>query len=237
VRRILFVDDTQAATELLATELRSRLAAEVVTAHTIAGLGDVIAAHGPFDLALVDLLFPQERRTGIDALLAIHLASPSTALVVITQGDDLVADVLRDAYDLFPLATAISKSATLGAHLDLVAQVLARGSAPVDPVLRPLLPHRRNPNRSLESFRRLVPHAGHAKLWRALFDPANDSYRALAAATGLKMNTIKNYRAQIAPELAAHGLHDGTMRQMQEFAMRVRGVLEPTIAAALGEDG
>jgi hypothetical protein len=116
----------------------------------------------------------------------------------------------------------------------VIEAVLRRGSAPIDPVIRPRLPAERSTWRSIEGYSRLIPHAGHAKLWRALIElEAEPSYRDLAKASGLSVNTVRNYRDQLLGELRLHGLENPTMRQMQVFAARCRPFLEPLIESRL----
>ena len=72
---------------------------------------------------------------------------------------------------------------------------------------------------------------GHAKLWQALLDGPDDvSYRDVVVATGLRLNTVKNYRAQLLPELLNHRLDDPSLREMQAFAGRCRPIFVRLIA-------
>jgi len=109
------------------------------------------------------------------------------------------------------------------------------GWAPVDPVLQPLLPSQRSPWRSLDGYGRLVGHAGHAKLWRALIELDEEpSYRELAAHTGLSISAVRNYRSELLDHLALHHLDAPRMREMQRFAKRCRPLLAPHIRVKLG---
>lgn len=228
---LLLVDDTQALTELFAAAIHEQLGHEVLTAFRLTDVGAVLAAH-VIDLAMVDLSFPNEAGSGIDALAEIHRTQPAALLSIVTQGDEWVAQLLRDAWELLPIATVISKSAPFALQLATVDQVLRDRSAPVDPAIRPLVPAQRNPLRSVDRFDRLVPHAGHAKLWIALLDASpNATYKEVADATGLKLNTIKNYRASLLGELALHGLDDPGLGEMREFALRCRAFLSPHLSA------
>jgi hypothetical protein len=49
----------------------------------------------------------------------------------------------------------------------------------------------------------------------------------------LKLNTVKNYRSQLLPELRVHRLDDPSLREMQEFAWRCRSFLRPYVEASL----
>ncbi len=112
--------------------------------------------------------------------------------------------------------------------------MLRDGTAPIDPAIQPLIPSNRNPWRTPDTFATLVQHAGHAKLWTALIQSDNDpTYRSIAASAGLKLNTIKNYRAQLLGELALHGLTDASLVQMRAFALRCRAFLQPYIDLAI----
>lgn len=233
VATILLVDDAAALAELFGRAIELELEH---TVHTVVSLADVAASLvlvGHLDLALVDLSFPQHDGTGLDALAEIHEHSPSTKLAVITQGDEWVAEVLRDAWELLPITTVISKSAPLSYQLRAITAVLETGTFPPDPAIQPLLPAHRDPNRSPERFGRLVQHAGHAKLWMSLVAVEDASYKAIADHSGLKLNTLKNYRAQLVDELAIHGLNDPSLREMRRFAKRCWPFLRPAVDEAL----
>lgn len=226
---ILLVDDAAALAELFGRAIESELGHAVVTVVALADVDGALDRTDAFDLALVDLSFPQERGTGLDALAAVHRHSPSTTLAIITQGDEWVADILRDAWELLPIATVISKSAPLAYQLGAITQVLRNGSSPPDPAIRPLLPDTRERRRTPEQFARLVQHAGHAKLWTSLRNVKNPTYKAISDDSGLKLNTLKNYRAQLVDELRVHGLRDPSLRDMQQFAIRCWPFLQPVI--------
>lgn len=231
---LMIVDDTPALTDLFAAAIRSHGGHQVITANRLADVGPLLAAHPGIDLALVDLSFPQERGSGLDALATIHRSSPDTALAIVTQGDEWVAQTLRDAWELLPIATVISKSAPLQFQLDAIEEVLRCGSSPVDPAIQPLVPSVKPSMRTVQRFAELVPHAGHAKLWAALWDAEPEAtYKQIADATGLRLNTVKNYRAALLGELALHGLDEPGLAEMREFAIRCRPFLEPHVTAAL----
>ena len=226
---ILLVDDAAALAELFGRAIETELGHAVVTVVSLADVEGALRDSNTFDLALVDLSFPQERGTGLDALAAVHRHSSRTTLAIITQGDEWVAALLRDAWDLLPIATVISKSAPLAYQLGAITQVLQTGTAPPDPAIRPLLPETRDPRRTADQFGRLVQHAGHAKLWTSLRNVRDPSYKAISDDSGLKLNTLKNYRAQLVDELRVHGLRDPSLRDMQQFAIRCWPFLQPAI--------
>ncbi len=228
--RILVLDDSAAVNDLFARLLRAELGVEVIALASVAEAEAAVERGDQFDIALVDLSFPEEHRTGLEALLSIHTASKRTTLAVITQGDSFVAQLLRDVWELLPIATVISKAAPINFQLDQVRQLISKGVAPIDPSVQPLLPAEKASSRSVESFRRLVTHVGHAKLWSALLAAEEDvSYRDIASATGLRLNTVRNYRAQLLPELTIHGLYDPSLREMRSFAWRCRPLLQRLI--------
>lgn len=229
---LILVDDASALAELFAQAIEQRLGHSVTVAVSLAGVEEALASITHLDLAVVDLSFPQENGTGIDALAEIHRNRPDARLAIITQGDDWVAQILRDAWELLPIATVISKSAPLAYQLSAIDLVVNGGEAPVDPAIQPLLPARRSGYRTIERFGALVQHAGHAKLWAALLRADDPTYKQIADLSGLKLNTVKNYRAQLLPELAIHGLDDPTLRQMQDFARRCRSFLTPYLDRA-----
>jgi DNA-binding NarL/FixJ family response regulator len=224
---LILVDDASALAELFAQAIEQRLGHTVTVAVSLAGVEEALRSVQTLDLAIVDLSFPQESGTGIDALAEVHRARPGALLAIITQGDDWVAQVLRDAWELLPITTVISKSAPLAYQLSAIEQVVVSGSAPVDPAIQPLLPAQKSGFRTIERFSALVQHAGHAKLWTALLRASDPTYKQIADLSGLKLNTVKNYRAQLVPELVIHGLNDPTLRQMQDFARRCQTFLAP----------
>jgi DNA-binding NarL/FixJ family response regulator len=224
---LLLVDDASALAELFAEAIEQRLGHQVGVAVSLAGVEEALAGIETLDLAIIDLSFPQENGTGIDALAEVHRCRPDAKLAIITQGDDWVAQTLRDAWELLPITTVISKSAPLAFQLAAIEQVITTGSAPVDPAIRPLLPSTKSGYRTIARFGALVQHAGHAKLWSALLAAPDPTYKQIADLSGLKLNTVKNYRAQLLPELTVHGLNDPTLRQMQEFARRCQSFLLP----------
>jgi DNA-binding NarL/FixJ family response regulator len=233
--RMLLVEDAAALAELYSAKLAERFDATVDVC--VAVIDVELALRNPtYDLALVDLSFPQEHASGLDALAEIHATSPTTRLAIMTQGDTWVAEILRDAWDLLPIATVISKTAPLAYQLEMVEQVLLHGRADVDPAIRPLLPSQPNPERTIDRFGDLILHQGHAKVWNVLMDRRFDAtYRNVADATGLKLNTVKNYRTQLLNELRVHGLVDPSLREMQDFAWRCRAFLRPHVDRALGK--
>lgn len=232
--RILIVDDAIALVELFAQAVHEGLGHDVRTISSLVDVGSTIESQQHFDLALVDLSFPGQGGSGIDALVEIQRMSSNTLLAIITQGDEWVADVLRDAWELLPITTIISKSAPLDYQLSAIRLVLRDGAAPIDPAIQPLIPSNRNPWRTAETFNSLVQHAGHAKLWNALLESDEDvSYRSIANSAGLKLNTIKNYRAQLLGELALHGLDDASLVEMRAFSIRCRSFLDPHLEAAI----
>jgi len=229
VAQLLLVDDASALAELFAAAITDRLGYAVAVSVALGDIGEQLALLDTLDLAIVDLSFPQEMGSGLDGLAEIHRAYPLSKLAIITQGDEWVAQVLRDAWELLPIATVISKSAPLTFQLEAIRTVIDKGSAPVDPAIQPLLPSERDPRRTTQAFRELVQHAGHAKLWTALWICSDPTYKQVADLSGLKLNTVKNYRAQLVPELVLHGLFDPPLREMRDFAMRCRAFLEPFV--------
>ncbi len=232
---ILLVEDAAALAELFAEAVRERCGVEVDVCVSVADI-ELFLARRSYDIALVDLSFPQEQASGLDALAEIHRTSPTTLLAIVTQGDSWVGSILRDAWDLLPIATVISKTAPLDYQIDMIRSVISHGSASVDPAIQTLLPAERNLERSPERFGRLIQHHGHAKVWSVLLDRDFDAtYRNVATGTGLKLNTVKNYRSQLLSELRVHGLNDPSLREMQEFAWRCRAFLAPHVESALAQ--
>jgi DNA-binding NarL/FixJ family response regulator len=228
--RIALVDDAVAVGELVAFRLEQELRLAVDVFHDVQSFIDASPPEGGWALAIIDLSFQQSRLAGLDALIHVYRTQPRTLRILYTQGDEYVMDRMRDIWEAIPLATVLSKSMSTTEFVKLISQVLRDGSAPIDPVIRPMLPAERSPWRSIDSYGRLIQHAGHAKLWRALAEAETEpSYRDLAVATGLSVNTVRNYRDQLLGELRLHGLDSPTMRTMQLFARRCRPFLQPFI--------
>ncbi|MCC6434076.1 MAG: response regulator transcription factor [Acidimicrobiales bacterium] len=235
VPRVAIVDDETVVTELVADRLREQLGVDV---STYSSVGDFQLALGAertgFDIVVADLSFPREPRSGLDAVLAAYLADHGTAVVLYSDSDGSAASQLRDVWEAVPLAGVVSKGSPVAALLETVRRVLAGESAIVDPLVAALLPSQRSPFRTFEAYAGLVPHAGHAKLWRALVDgPDDPSYKQLQHATGLRINTLRNYRNDLLPSLRLHGLDNPTIKDMQHFARRVRALLIPHVRAKL----
>lgn len=232
--RMLLVEDAAALAELFSAKLAERFDATVDFCVAVMDV-EIFLRRPPYDLALVDLSFPQEHASGLDALAEIHATSPSTKLAIMTQGDAWVGEILRDAWDLLPITTVISKTAPLDYQFEMVEQVLLHGKADPDPAIQPLLPSQPSRDRTPERFAELIQHQGHAKVWNVLMDRRFDAtYKNVADATGLKLNTVKNYRTQLLNELRVHGLNDPSLREMQDFAWRCRAFLRPHVDRSLG---
>jgi hypothetical protein len=236
VTRLAIVDDSRLALGPLRQVVETELGWEVATATCPDEVPALLEIEDTFDIAMVDLSYVNSDMNGLDALLTIHDHTPTCRLVVYTQGDPPLAEVLRDAWDAFELATALSKSTDIPLVLRALRRVAAEGAAPVDPVLQPLLPAERSRWRSLEGYGLLVRHAGHAKLWRALIELDEEpSYRDLAAHTGLSLSAVSNYRSELLTDLSLHYLDRPRMRQMQRFAKRCRPLLDTHIRRKLGD--
>lgn len=233
---LLIVDDTQLALGLLADVVQRDLGWSVTVADRPDLVPATLSAGTAFDVALIDLSFPNSELNGLDVMLALSQAQPACRMVVYTDGDAFVADLLRDAWEAFELAGALSKSTPVAQVIAALRSVARDGVMPEDPVLQPLLPATRSRWRSVDGYGELVKHAGHAKLWRALIElPLEPSYQDLADHTGLSLRTVANYRAEVLASLSLHYLDNPRMREMQLFAKRCRALLEPHIRARLGD--
>lgn len=229
--KTLVLDDQALTAQALAGQISDHLGSDVLVLHRVADLNIELIIQHQFDLAVVDLSFRDETLHGLDALFALFRHSPTTKLVVHTVGDTHVERMLRDAWEVLPIATAVAKGPSAASVTEILKEVYARGSAPMDAVLQPLLPAQRA-SRPPGMFARLVPHLGHAKMWRALFDePDGAVYTELASAAGVKVNAMKNYRADVVFELGRHHMEQPSTREMQEFAKRCRPFLRPYLLA------
>lgn len=232
---LLLVDDAAETTQLFARMLEESMPCRITTASHVEDVPALLDSRPPFDAAIVDLSFAHQDGSGLDVLVDVAGHDNSTLLIVLTTGDGWAIDLLRVAWEALPLATAISKTGSIDHQIRSIERVLAEGSAPVDGVLRASLPDRRNPYCAASEYRRLVHHVGHAKLWRALLQSGPSvEYADLAAITGLSLNTLRNYRAALLPDLSLHGLEVPTMAEMRTFAHLCRPLLLPFIALPNG---
>ena len=228
--RALFVDDTSDTT-LVADLVRQRLGWEVEVVHRAGAIDEQFLAGSAYDIACVDLSFPAEDpMSGLDVLLALRQFAPTVTRVVRTDGDPSKADLLVAAWHALPVDGAIGKGMPID-HQITVLDRLHRGEkvAP-DPMLQVYLPDQRDPMRSAEAYRRLVPYSGVARMWTALWNATSElSYDELAERSALKRNAVRAYRQQLVPELELHGVEDTSLRSIQRFARRSRPLLQPFV--------
>lgn len=232
---IAIVDDSALANELFAQVVGERIEADVVPLPTVGDFEGLLHDGERFDLALVDLSFPEEGTNGLAALYEAEQLSPCTMLAIITQGDSFVGDLLKECWLAFDVRTVISKSAPIDFQLRQIERVLATGRAPVDPSVETLLPAGEAGARGTAPYGELVTHAGHAKLWMALLN-ADDgvTYQQVVEATGLRLNTVKNYRSQLIDPMRRLGLDEPSLREMQAFAQRLEPIIRQVCAHATG---
>lgn len=189
-----------------------------------------VSSTTPPDLIVVEASFPRSELNGLDVMLSFGRWCPETAMLIYTNGAGDSAKVLTVAWESVRPAAAVSKLSPLSLLVETVDAILRTGRAPSDPSLSPLLPSDRSPWRTADGYSRLVPHAGHAKLWRALLSSTRPpSYKEIAAASRLSTNTIRNYRDDLLGELRLHGLDNPTMRQIHEFAHSIRPLIQPVL--------
>ncbi len=232
MRRVLIIDDVPAFSAKIADDItKHQLADECVQLHEIHRLPEILKT-GAFDLAFVDLAFPNQRpRSGADAVLYLHTHAPLTRIALISQGDEFVSDMIRDLWEAFPLATALSKSRF--DYVDTISELLAGKPVPADPDLRVFLPGFRNPKRLLHEYRELFPlHAGLQRMWKALIAVRGDvKPRTVAALTetatqrALSPASIAAYRQAVLEKLEVHRLFNPSLSEMAQFARRVRPML------------
>ena len=231
---VLLVDGSAAVTELVANALVERTGWTVDRCATAADVERLVGDR-EYDLAIVDLSFTDDVLTGLDALVLLARLAPATRLTIITQGDDWGGDALRDAWEMLPVATVISKSAPLDHLIAMAEEVLATGMAPADPAIQPLLPPHRDARRAAAGFGSLVRSADQARLWTALICAGVDaSYRGVALASGMSFDTTKAVRSQLLAPMRLRGLDDPSPEEMQELARRSRPFLEPFLPPGVG---
>lgn len=227
---ILLVDDSAHARELFAGAIRERLGYSVEAVTSPEEVTQDFIGSRRIDAAVVDLASGSRSETGTDALLRLNLLQPKTKLVGVTNSCGPVDNVTRDAWEALPLASVLSKRSSVQYQLDTITSVVRFGRASPDPSLT--LPTCKSPWRTLDGFERLVQHKGHAKLWKSVLACGpNANYLDLALHSGLRLNALRNYRAQLLPELALRGVRNPRMRDLYQFARRCRPFLTPFMLA------
>lgn len=187
-------------------------------------------SHNPPDMVLVDLVFPQAVLNGLDIMMAFKKWCPESRLIVYTAARSQEALLFRVAWESISPASAVSKLSPVSTLIGTMSRVTELGRAEVDPLLQALLPHQRSPWRTADGYRRLAPHAGHAKLWKTLLDHRTPPpYKVIADESNLSVNTIRNYRDDLLAELRLHGLDNPTMQEMHEFVHSIRPLLAPIL--------
>ena len=229
--QIVLIDRARALVELLGEELTAR--GYSVTRLTDPSDADAAAhemADEPPAAIVVDLELPDAQPNGLDAMIAFDRWCPESPMLLVTHGDRRSERLIAVAWDAIGAAGAISKASSSRKLLEAIESVVATGTAKVDPALRHVVPARRSHRLTAASYRRLVPHGGHAKMWKALLDSDRPpSYREVAERTGLAISTVRSYRDDLRLELALHGLGSPSLVEMHEFARTVRPLLRPAI--------
>lgn len=227
---IIIVDRSMALVELLSRRLAEH-------GHTSTGCRSPreaieyarTRADRPPAALLVGLSYPSDGRSGIDIALAFAKWCPETAIVLYVDDRADERALFRIAWEAVHPASAVSRTSPVATLVETLEAVLEHGRADHDPLLGDT-PSDRSSWRTATSYRQLVRHAGHAKLWRALLAHERPPrYKAIALATGLSVNTIRNYRDDLKSELRRHGVTDPTMREMHRFAHLARPLLEPIL--------
>ena len=232
----LIVDDRRFIAEVYRGMLTD-LGHDVVVATDPAQVGPTTVTDMGLDLALVDLSFPDHDRNGQDVLLCLHRQAPTLPLAVLSQADEPFQELLRHTHDALPLRALISQDLLPEEFAGAIATVLGGGTY-VDPLMQMYLPARRHPARGLAGYRRLIGHAGHARLWRALATAADPpSYADLSAHLGTSHNTVRNYRDDLGMFLQAFGLDGVTsLVSLHAFARATRPFLLHAVDAHLAKD-
>ena len=233
--KIVLIDREQVLVELLGNQLSCR--GYSVTTLTDASAADLTAremVHEPPAVIVVDLEFPDSRQNGLDALVAFDRWCPESPVLLFTNGDHRSAHLIAAAWEAIGPVGAISKGSPSERLLDAIESVLATGSATIDPSLRQFVPVRRSSRRTAASYSRLVPHGGHAKMWRALLElESPPSYREVAEHAGLAVSTVRTYRDDLKLELEVHGVGSPSLVEMYQFAQAVRPLLRPVVDSRL----
>lgn len=230
--KILLVDDSAHARELFADAIRSQLEFEVVTCRSPREVTAEFLVGSQCDVVVSDLSFAGEHLHGADVFMVARSLGKLPRIVALTDADGWSAELLRDVWDVLRPEGVVCKASPVRAQLQSIAEVARYGETEVDPLLLPLLPPVRSPWRSLEGFGRLVQHRGHAKLWvSVLACGPHAEYVDLSEHSGLRPNALRNYRAQLLPELSLHGLSNPPMRDLYDFIHRCRPFIAPHCAA------
>jgi CheY-like chemotaxis protein len=127
--RVLVIDD-YVQTEMAVAAALGGTGHEVTGASDPDDLPEVLGSRGPFDLALVDMYFGPQSRSGIGALRILRDQSPATATVVNSAKEEQNRLLfLLAAFRFFDPLTAVSKSIS-GPAIRELADTAARGEVP-----------------------------------------------------------------------------------------------------------
>ena len=128
--RLLLVDDSTHVTDLFAEVLRQRLGWVVVAAAGPAEVTPELIANGGFHIAVVDLSYgpgatPDGTRTdGLELLRALYHKGSGTRLVVSTDGDSWLDEVLLEARVTLPVAAVLDKTASIDEQVAVLQAVV-----------------------------------------------------------------------------------------------------------------
>ncbi len=153
------------------------------------------------EVAIVDLVFTDDARSGIDVIEDILERSPGTRIILFTAGDQPRRHHLATALARYPVSGGLPKSASKETLFECVRVVLAGGTF-FDPEIEAF-----RPPAGLDPSEELMRTPAHAAIWCALAAGAR-TRRALANATRYSERTIGNSIGPMGDKLHELGLVD-----------------------------
>lgn len=179
------------------------------------------------DVVIADLSFAHFEASGLDVLLSTHRRSPDTALMILTNGDQAVSDLLRICWEALPVRAAVSKDALQPEFAEAMAACFDPAAHDfVDRELRPWLPTSRDPGRSSAAFGEICQHAGQLRTLLTLADFEDSPTKPeLARAAGLSANTVNNYCRDVIFQLGLRGFEVADFAQLHRFVRLTRPLL------------
>lgn len=221
---VLLVDDRKATAQMY-EEWLTRLGHDV----TVVNDPDLVTAERVTeqrpDLAIIDLSYGNSDLSGLDVLLLLFRRCPGCRLVILTNGDAAVGDVLRIAWEALPIRVAISKGALFN-EFERAIHAASADQEWVDVDLSAWIPSRRDPGRSIERFGGLIGHAGHARLLQYLCASRSQPSQAeVARENGWVVATVRNYAEHISQGLTILGYQKMTFAELHTFVQAARPIV------------
>lgn len=229
---VLLVDDREATARMYEGWLTKLGHAVDVVIEPPLVTPEYLAARAP-DLAVIDMNYAAYDMSGLDVLLLLYRHVPACRLVVLTNGDPAVGDMLRISWEALPVVAALSKGTLFPDFERAIVDALA-GKDFIDADLQAWLPKERDRARSIDQFRGLIGHAGHARLLLSLCEHADPpSQGEIAQSNGWVVATVRNYTDHITQRLEIFGFGKMGYAELYSFVQAARAIVREVASSHL----